>query len=295
MTQPLPPLTALRAFEATVRLGSVSAAAAELHVTHGAVSRQLQVLEQALGQRLLEKTGRRLSPTPAGQQLQQAATTAFNQLRQSWQALQRRPDDGPLVLGCPGSVLARWMIPRLGRLASDLPELRVHLAVLEGDLAPALEGLDAALLLGQPPWPANWQAHTLAEERIGPVFSPQLPGAATLRLAAPSAVLAQPVLHTTSRPQAWPSWLASQQLASTQLQLGAGFAHLYYLLEAAVAGLGVAIAPEPLVADDVASGRLLAPWGFAATGGQWALCTRHNHGDPRLDRLIAWLRRQLAR
>ena len=130
MTQPLPPLTALRAFEATVRLGSVSAAAAELHVTHGAVSRQLQVLEQALGQPLLEKAGRRLSPTPAGQQLQQAATTAFNQLRQSWQALQRRPDDGPLVLGCSGSVLARWMIPRLGRLASDLPELRVHLAAL---------------------------------------------------------------------------------------------------------------------------------------------------------------------
>jgi Transcriptional regulator len=103
------------------------------------------------------------------------------------------------------------------------------------------------------------------------------------------------VLHTTSRPQAWPSWLASQQLPVDELQLGAGFAHLYYLLEAAVAGLGVAIAPEPLVADDVASGRLLAPWGFAATGGQWALCTRHNHGDPRLDRLIAWLRRQLAR
>ena len=83
-------------------------------------------------------------------------------------------------------------------------------------------------------------------------------------------------------------------LDPAQLQLGSGFEHLYYLLEAAVAGLGVAIAPEPLVADDLAAGRLLAPWGFGATGGFWVLATPEGAADPRVDALADWLTAQLA-
>ena len=290
---PLPPLTALRAFEATVRLGSVSAAATELHVTHGAVSRQLQALEQALGRPLLEKAGRGLAPTAAGLQLQQAAHSAFNQLRSTWQALQPRPADGPFTLGCPGSILARWMIPRLEALKQDLPGLTLHLAAVEGAPSAALDGLDALLVLGQPPWPDGWQVEELGSETIGAVFSPQLPGAAALASAAPAALLQQRLLHTNSRPQAWPSWLAAQGLPADALQLGQGFDHLYYLLEAANAALGVAIAPYELVAGDIASARLLAPWGFTATGGQWALCSRAGNHDRRIGELAHWLRAQL--
>ena len=294
MTATLPPLTALRAFEATVRLGSVTAAAAELHVTHGAISRQLQALEQAAGVTLLERVGRGLAPTPAGRQLQQSASAAFEQLRAGWAAVQPRPADGPLVLGCPGSVLARWMIPRLQSLQQALPGLTLHLAPVEGELHPALPGLDAVLLLGQPPWPADWAVQPLAAERIGPVFSPALPAARALRQAAPSALLTQTLLHTTSRPQAWPSWAGAHQLPGSELQLGQGFAHLYYLLEAASAGLGVAIAPQQLVADDLAQGRLLAPWGFTDTGGHWALCWPRHHRDRRLAALARWLSSELA-
>lgn len=293
MPSPLPPLTALRAFEATVRLGSVSAAAAELHVTHGAVSRQLHTLEQALGQPLLEKVGRGLQPTPAGQQLQLATHAAFEQVRSTWAALQPRPADGPLVLGCPGSVLARWMIPRLETLKHDLPGLTLHLAAVEGELHPALPGLDAVLLLGQPPWPAHWHVDVLAAECIGPVFSPQLPQAASLAQAPPAQLLQLPLLHTTSRPQAWPTWLAAHGMPSAPPRLGQGFDHLYYLLEAAGAGLGVAIAPRQLVTADVANGRLLAPWGFTPTGGSWALCRRAGNPDRRIDALAHWLQQQL--
>lgn len=294
MSQPLPPLTALRAFEATVRLGSVSAAAVELHVTHGAVSRQLQILEQTLGQPLLEKAGRGLAPTAAGQQLQLTTHAAFEQLRNTWAALQPRPADGPLTLGCPGSVLARWMIPRLEVLKHDLPGLTLHLAAVEGPLEPGLTGLDAVLVLGQPPWPAHWQVDVLAAERIGPVFSPQLPQATHLSQAAPAQLLQQPLLHTTSRPQAWPAWLAAHGLGTATPRLGQGFDHLYYLLEAAGAGLGVAIAPQELVAADIASGRLLAPWGFTPTGGDWALCRRGDNRDRRIDALAQWLQQQLG-
>ena len=293
MTSPLPPLTALRAFEATVRLGSASAAAAELHVTHGAVSRQLQALEQAAGVALLERAGRGLAPTPAGRQLQQTAQAAFDQLRAGWAAIQPRPTDGPLVLGCPGSVLARWMIPRLEILKRDLPGLTLHLAAVEAELHPALPGLDAVLLLGQAPWPRGWQVRELAPERVGVVVAPSHPAAHRLRNVPPSALLKETLLHTRSRPQAWPAWAQSHGLDPALLQLGTGFEHLYYLLEAAVAGLGPAVAPEPLVAEDLAAGRLVAPWGFAATGGFWVLARSDGPSDPRVEALADWATAQL--
>ena len=291
-THPLPPLTALRAFEAAVRLGSLTAAAEELHVTHGAISRQLQALESALGQTLLVRSGRHLRPTPAGRHLQHSASLAFGQLRQVWAELQPRPATGPLVLGCPGSVLARWMIPRLEALKRDLPDITLHLAAVEGDIDPTLPGLDALLLIGQAPWPANWDTHLLGSETIGPVFSPTLPIAPTLSGAPAARLLDEPLLHTTSRPQAWPTWLAAHHQSADRLQLGQGFDHLYYLLEAARSGLGIAIAPRELVSDDLADGRLLAPWGFTATGGHWVLCCRQHQSDPRIGQLATWLRGQ---
>ncbi len=152
----LPPLNALRAFEATARLQSVTRAAEELHVTHGAVSRQLRVLEEALGQRLFNRQGRGLGLTAAGQQLRDGASLAFDQLRDSWAGLQR-PLRGPFVLGCSGSVLARWVIPHLDRLKHDLPDLALHLTAQETPFSPETTDVDAALLLAAPPWPSDWQ------------------------------------------------------------------------------------------------------------------------------------------
>ena len=131
-----------------------------------------------------------------------------------------------------------------------------------------------------------------APERIGPVLSPRYANHAQLVAARPEALYAEPLLHTTSRPQAWPQWARAQGLAPERLQQGQGFEHLYYLLEAAAAGLGVAIAPQTLVADDLRAGRLVAPWGFVATTGCLALWTRR--ADPRSERLAQWLRRELA-
>ncbi|HRN62582.1 MAG TPA: LysR family transcriptional regulator [Luteimonas sp.] len=291
--RPLPPLNALRAFEAAARLGSLGRAAAELHVTHGAVSRQVKLLEDDLGTALFVREGRGLRLTAAGRQLRDTAGAAFEQIEATVRSLRRGTDPGTRVIGCPGSVLARWMIPRLDRLQRDLPGLRLHLSAHEGDFDPALPGLDAALLIGEPPWPAQWRVHALAPERIGPVLDPRHPAFARLSGQPAAALLGEELLHTTSRPQAWPEWARRQGLDAGQLRLGNGFEHLYYLLEAAVAGLGVAIAPEPLVAGDLAAGRLVAPWGFVDTEAQWCLCTRAD-ADPQLERLADWLRRELA-
>jgi len=295
MAQDLPPLNALRAFEATARLNSVSQAAEALHVTHGAVSRQIKVLEEHLGVALFVKDGRGIKLTDSGTRLRDASGEAFDRLRSVCSELSRDVSEAPFVLGCSGSLLARWFIPRLGRLKADLPELRLHLSAGEGDLDPRRPGLDALLVYAQPPWPADMQVHVLAEERIGPVLSPHYVGFERLRDAPASALLDEAVLHTTSRPQAWPTWVDEQGLDPAALKYGQAFEHLYYLLEAAVAGLGVAIAPQPLVADDLRAGRLSAPWGFSATPAALALWVPRRAADGRAEQLAQWLRRELER
>lgn len=293
MSRDLPALNALRAFDAVARLGSLSLAAAELHVTHGAVSRQLRQLEEQLGIALLVKDGRGVKLTDAGRRLGEACDEAFERLRRVCGEL-RQGGEGPFVLGCPGSLLARWFIPRLDRLNRELPELRLQLSASEGELDPRRGGVGATLLFAEPPWPTDMRVFELAVERIGPVLSPRHPRFAELRQASAQALLGEPLLHTASRPQAWPQWAGAQGLDAQALRFGQGFEHLYYLLEAAVAGLGVAIAPQALVADDLAAGRLAAPWGFVATAARLTLWTPLRAPDPRAAQLAAWLRAELA-
>jgi DNA-binding transcriptional LysR family regulator len=295
MSRDLPPLNALRAFEATARLNSVSQAAEQLHVTHGAVSRQLKVLEEHLGVSLFSKDGRGLKLTDAGIRLRDASGEAFDRLRSVCAELSQGSADAPFVLGCSGSLLARWFIPRLGRLNADLPDLRLHLSAGEGDLDPRRPGLDALLVFAEPPWPADMQVFELASERIGPVLSPRFARFEALRQAPPQALQGETLLQTTSRLQAWPSWAKQNGIDPDALRYGQGFEHLYYLLEAAVAGLGVAIAPEPLVADDLKAGRLAAPWGFSETPAQLALWIPKRAADGRAQQLAQWLRQELAR
>ncbi|GLQ89004.1 LysR family transcriptional regulator [Dyella flagellata] len=289
----LPSLNALRAFEATARLGSVGRAAEHLHVTHGAISRQLRVLEEALGQPLFARQGRGVTLTPIGEQLRDRVSDAFEQLREGWADLQRGRDDAPFVLGCAGSLLARWIIPRLERLEHELPTLRLHLSPEEDPLAPRHAQPDAALALAAPPWPPGWQVHVLAPERIGPVVSPRHAGLERLLERGIPALLDEELLHTSSRPQAWPAWARVSGISAESLHYGQGFTHLFYLLEAAVAGLGIAIAPAQLVQDDLDAGRLLAPWGFQQTDASWILATPRRGSDYRVDALAEWMRRAL--
>ncbi|TAL73083.1 MAG: LysR family transcriptional regulator [Rhodanobacter sp.] len=289
----LPSLNALRAFEAAARLGSMSLAARELFVTHGAVSRQIRTLEESLGRALFERQGRGVALTKAGQQLQEQCHGAFTQLREAWHQLCEEQAAPAFVLGCSGSVLARWVIPRLERLRHELPQLTVHLAAQDEPFPASATDVHASLVIAAPPWPSGWQVHELAAERIGPVLSPGYPSAPRLRDAPPSALADEPLLQTASRPQAWPNWAKAMGLPPTSLHPTQPLPHLYFLLEAAAAGLGVAIAPRALVADDIAKRRLIAPWEFRETTARWVLATRRP-GDARVNVLAQWLAHQLA-
>ncbi|WP_148864228.1 LysR family transcriptional regulator [Marinobacter fonticola] len=295
MSQDLPPLSALRAFEATARLGSVTSAARELHVTHGAVSRQLRSLDEHFGTMLFAKAGRGLRLTRQGAQLQRGVGEAFARLRESCSELRHSAEETPFVLNCPGSLLARWFIPRLERLHRDLPDIKLQVVSSDSELDPRRNEASAALLFSEAPWPAGFDVVELAPEDICVVVSPQ--HAAHCNPERPGTLFSVPMLYTHSRPQAWPQWAEVHALdparLSQALDEGQGFDHLYYLIEAALAGLGVAIAPRLLVQDDLAAGRLIAPWGSVETPGRLCLLLPHYASSRRGIRLAEWLRREL--
>lgn len=293
MSRKLPSLNALRAFEAAARLESMSRAGNELHVTHGAISRQIRALEAELGVPLFQRQGRGVALTAAGQRLRDATAISFEQLRDICHEIRYDATRKPFVLGCSGSLLARWVIPRLERLGRDLPDLPLHLSALEEPLPHALDGFDAALLLAAPPWPKGWRVEVLASEAVGPVVSPRYSGWPQLQGKPARCLLDEPLLHTASRPQASHDWAQAANLP-TSPPSGQGFPHLYYLLEAAIAGLGVAIVPAPLVTDELAAGRLLAPWGFLPTNAAWILAVPDRLHDRRASALATWLRTELA-
>ena len=296
MQQSMPPLSALRAFEATARLGSVTAAADELSVTHGAVSRQLRSLDEHFGVMLFAKAGRGIELTHHGERLYHGIGEAFTRLRDSCADLKRDVEEAPFTLACPGSLLARWLIPRLDRLQHDLPQLKLQVVVSESELPAKQDNISATLAFSGPPWPAEVDVVELMAEQICAVVSPRLE--AKLDPAQPDTLFSSKLLHTASRPQAWPQWATAQGLELAHLEealrQGQGFDHLYYLMEAAVAGLGVAIAPKLLVEDDLKSGRLTAPWGFIETPAKLCLWLPRHHNSQRSEQLAEWLKRELG-
>ena len=296
MQQSMPPLSALRAFEATARLGSVTAAADELSVTHGAVSRQLRSLDEHFGVALFAKAGRGIELTHHGERLYHGIGEAFSRLRDSCTDLKRDVEEAPFTLACPGSLLARWLIPRLDRLQRDLPQLKLQVVVSEIELPAKQENISATLAFSEPPSPAEVDVVELMAEQICAVASPRLE--AKLDPAKPDTLFSSKLLHTASRPQAWPQWGRAQGLELATLEealgKGQGFGHLYYLIEAAVAGLGVAIAPKLLVEDDLKNGRLTAPWGVIETPAKLCLWLPRHHNSQRSEQLAEWLKRELG-
>src|SRR5690606_25629978 len=293
MARDIPPLNALLAFEAAARLLSVSNAGKELHVTHGAISRQIRVLESSLGIALIEKDGRGIKLTDSGLLLRDASAAAFDRVRSACAEIRHRSGNLPFVLACPGSLLARWFIPRLDKLNQDLPQLRLQLTAGEGELDPRKPNIDATLCFASPPWPQDMQVYDFGAEYIGAVMSPRYVNYASLVDAPVSALLQESLMYPASRPHAWAQWAQAHQLPIDDLQLGTAFEHLYYLLEAATAGLGVAIAPKQVVADDLAAQRLQAPWGFVKTSARLTLWVPEGRADQRSALLADWLQNEV--
>ena len=280
MSRRLPSLNALRAFEAAGRHGRMTQAAEELHVTHSAISRQVQHLEHLLGVELFEGPKNALRLTEAGVRLMGGLTPAFDQLDLAVRSV-ADTEDGTLDVSCPGTFTMRWLIPRLYRFRAAHPAIEVRLSASSQPINPARDSFDVAIRATRGPWPDGMEVVTLFDEQIGPVVAPSLVQAVA------DDVTAVPLLHSSTRRHAWADW-SRQSGVVVDDRAGTSFEHFYFMLEAASAGLGVCIAPWPLVADDIRAGILVAPLGFIPNGQSYvALRRSRQHKKSAL--FCAWL------
>ena len=283
----LPPLNGLRAFEAFARQGRMTAAAEELCVTHGAISRQIKQLEAAMGVALVEGPRNRLRITEAGLKLAEASTRAFDLIEQA-AARPRTPADGPIELSCLGTFAMKWLIPRLPRFVERHPDLQVRISEADGPIDLREGTFDAAIRMRPDGDLASEDAEVtpFLDHYQGPVLAPELAGGGVLSL---EAMAALPRLHTRSYRQGWADWEAQKGVRLAPAPIDREFDHYFYMLEAAIAGLGVAIGPWPFVSKELDAGRLAAPFGFVKAPHVYVALLPRRQARPAARRLRDWL------
>ncbi|HZN98920.1 MAG TPA: LysR substrate-binding domain-containing protein [Gemmatimonadales bacterium] len=289
---PLPrlPLNALRAFETTVRLSSMSAAAAELGVTHGAVSRHIRELEDQFGLPLLLRLPKSVTPTPAGSQL------AVN-LRQAFELMHAgvaRLAPGPLTLSCSATIAMNWLIPRLRAFKHENPAIEVRLNINYGAVDFIRDEVSLAIRLSMYHAPEDVIVRPLLHEDIGPICHPDYAG--RLELHKPEDLLRTRILGTATRPDAWSDWLAVIGRSDLNLQVHESHEHHYLMIQAASYGLGIAMAPRILVAEEIERGHLVAPLGFVPGPHELNLwIAPHVRSREDVRRLSSWIQDEMTR
>jgi DNA-binding transcriptional LysR family regulator len=290
----LPPLKALPAFELAAESLSISAAAQELHLTHGAVSRQIKALEDHLGAPLFRRFNRRIELTSAGAALLPSVRQALQLLQTSSAEVAAQTKQGPLVVSCLATFMMRWLIPRLYGFNAANPRIEVRLSASHAPPDFGAGGIDVAIRIGRPPWTSAVVARPFLADNVGPVLAPAL--LEGRRVKRPVDLVRLGLLHAETRPGAWPRWLAMRGAEGIDATKGARFEHMYFLLEAAASGLGVAIASYPLVEQDLASGRLVAPFGLVSSGATYCLLQPRTAPNPgKAAAFAAWIAAEAGR
>jgi LysR family glycine cleavage system transcriptional activator len=254
-----PSLNSLRAFEFSVRLGSMSQAANELGVTPGAVSRHIQTLEAQLGATLLRRLPHAVTPTEEGARLAAKLSEGFDLIYAGVAQLQ----PGPLTLSCSATIMMHWLIPRLSKFKLNCPDVELRLNVNYADIDLAREEISLAIRNDMVTPPQDVIVRHLMIEEIGLVCSPGYLCDAGLEASVADLSKAR-ILGTKTRPTAWNDWLEMMERPDIRLTPHEVYEHFYLMIQAASCGLGVGIAPRMIVEDEIRSGRLIAPFGFGA-------------------------------
>jgi len=253
----LPPLNALRAFEAGARHLSFTKAAQELHVTQAAVSHQVRQLEEHLGVALFRRYTRRLALTEEGRALLPAVGEAFDRIDQAVRDLGEGSGNRLLTVSLTHSFAGKWLVPRLGRFRQQHPEvdLRLHHSAQPADFT--RDDVDLAVRWGRGGWP-NLGIDFLKAEAISPVCSPKLlEGPHPLRK--PADLRHHSLLHDYDYDD-WFAWLRAAGVQDVEAYRGPILDETNVLIQAALEGQGVALTDLALVADDLAAGRLVRPF-----------------------------------
>jgi LysR family glycine cleavage system transcriptional activator len=285
----LPPLNALKGFEATTRRESVREAAEELCLTHPAVSYQIQVLEQDLGVPLFSRTGRSLVPTEEGRQLYKHVRSALEMLIEGAESVRRTRAGTPLRVQTYVTASIRWLARKLPDFVAQYPETRLQLSTCAFDWDFDDSSADVGLVYcAEAPGP-EYRWVPLFEYTLKPVCSPAL---ATLLGPAPSPLklLEQPLVEIYSEQHNWDIWFEAAHLQySTQPAIVVDT--LAVALEIALEGRGVALVNGPYAEEDLAAGRLVQPVQHQVTcPGAWGLiCRQDAYANERVKTFMDWL------
>jgi LysR family transcriptional regulator, glycine cleavage system transcriptional activator len=287
MSRRLPPLNALKAFEAVARHEHVGKASQDLNVTHSAVSHHIHVLEESLGVELFTKVGRNLKLTEAGQFLLPTVRQALDSLADAVAHVKRPVLGGRLHIACAPGFCAKWLVPRVGRFAALHPQIELLIETLAQDIDTPLPGAEVTILYGNAQWTDQW-ARLLTEVDSFPVCSPQW--LERNPLCHPRDLLACDLLQWEGGSK-FPRWLLSQGVAEEPTGKAIYFSTAHHAIDAAAAGYGVAMGDNVLAGDDLANGLLVRPFQgrLPATYEYYAVCERGARNAGMVEAFIDWL------
>ena len=287
MAKRLPPLNPLRAFEATARHGSLTKAAGELNVTHGAVSHQIRALELSLKIRLFERAGQRLKLTPHGAELLPAVSTAFDGIAAATARMTRPSSSGALSVSCVPALLSLWVIPRLGSFTAQYPEVRLTLNGSNDAQDIRSPEVDVCVLYGDGSWTDCW-LKKWSDLELFPVVSPTLINNRPIRTIRD---LADHVMLHADDGREWHTWLA----AADALDLGPVQRHhmsdAMLATQAAVHGHGVALGDSVTARGLLDKGQLVTPFNLSvpAVDAFYVACRNEVRSAPIAKVFIDWL------
>lgn len=307
----LPPLPALRTFEAAARLLSYSRAADELHVTHGAVSHQIRALEEQLGLALFARQGRAMTLTPAGAELLHATNAALRQIADALAAIRRQRNPNRLSVSVMPSFAGRWLAPRLAAFLDANPGCELNVLSSDAITDFARDGTDLAIRWGFGGY-AGVHCEPFMDDVMFPVLSPHFTGAVPRE---PAALAGLPLLRSVG--EDWLPWFRAAGLDWDEPASGLALNDSGLVVQAAIDGQGIALARRSLALRALREGRLLKPFdievplhysphqglppavGLDADGrprrwAYWLVMPQRRADSPLRERFIAWLRAEAA-
>lgn len=299
-TDRLPPLNALRAFEAAARRLSFTKAAEELNVTPGAISQQIRQLEDYAGAPLFKRTGRSVILTDSAQATLPLVRDAFERIAEAGRVMQSPARKGRVMVACAPSFAAKWLAPRLETFHSSHDGIEAWISADMGLTDFNTADADFAIRYGKGSYD-GLKSEPLLAETVLPVCAPGLvDGDKPIRT--PADLARHTLLHDESPENDpscpdWASWLAARNVMGVNARKGPRFNQAVLVIEAAVAGQGVALAKQAVAAADLASGRLVAPFADGSISidfGYWIVWPKGRHLSPDVRAFIRWLKDEAA-
>jgi DNA-binding transcriptional LysR family regulator len=290
MPRPLPPLNALRAFEAAARHLSFTRAAEELNVTQAAISHQVKALEERIGVKLFRRLTRGLLLTEDGHALLPDLREAFDRLAQAVDRIGRQSGHGTLNISLLTTFALGWLVPRLPRFQAVHPSIDVRLTTTARLVNFAVEDVDVAFRYGTGGWP-GLRCDKILDDVITPLCNARFKE----RLRKPEDIMNVPLLHEQYEHD-WRTWFRAAGLSVGQLKKGPIFDSTRVAVEAAIAGVGVACGAPSLFSTELASGQLHQPFDIVVPNGKsyWLVSPEATAERPKIKAFREWLLEEAA-